>query len=656
MNEIRNELNEAQWEAVRYLDGPELVIAGAGSGKTRVLTYKIAFLLEHGMCPWNILALTFTNKAAREMRERIVRQVGEEKSRGLVMGTFHSVFARILRREAQAIGFNERFTIYDQDDSRSLVKTIIREMQLDEKKYTPKDVANIISRAKERLLTPSAFRSDRQSAEAMQMARMTSVGTIYERYQERLRQANAMDFDDLLMQTYLLFQNNEEVRLRYVQKFQYVLVDEYQDTNFAQHAIIRQLTKENCRLCVVGDDAQSIYSFRGANIENILRLEEVFPSLRIFKLEQNYRSTQNIVNAANSVIAKNRKQYQKKVFSTNDVGEPIYVLTTVSDLEEADVVVRKIAANHRNYAYRDMAILYRTNAQSRTFEEAMRRVRIPYRIYGGLSFYQRKEVKDVIAYCRVTVNPYDEEALRRIINYPARGIGNTTLTRLSECAGALGCGLWQVLLDMPPMLDVSAGAKKKLVAFRDLIKMYIALEAEVPASELMSKIIRTSGIYEDLWHSSDPDDISRQENVQELINACTAFEEAQLEAGDETLMRYYLQEVSLLTDMDQDDTEGDDKVTLMTIHAAKGLEFPVVHVVGMEEEIFPGEHASDSPKSLEEERRLFYVALTRAGSLCYLSHARMRRRYGQTNFQTPSRFLKDIDSRLIRAQRMTFGR
>ena len=650
---IRLQLNDAQWDAVQYIDGPQLVIAGAGSGKTRVLTYKIAFLLEHGMNPWNILALTFTNKVAREMKDRIARQVGEERAAGLAMGTFHSVFARILRREAEAIGYDRNFTIYDQADSQALVKLIIREMQLDEKVYACKDIATHISHAKERLMTPSRLAADAESVHYFQSKRIPATPTIYERYQQRLRQANAMDFDDLLLNTFLLFSNNEEIRLRYVNRFQYVLVDEYQDTNFAQHAIVRQLTQEHGRLCVVGDDAQSIYSFRGANIDNILNLQKSFPSLRVFKLEQNYRSTQNIVNAANSVIGRNKRQYQKNVFSKNDVGEPLHLITAYSDLEEADLVVRKIAGLASKFQYSDIAILYRTNAQSRAFEEVMRKSRIPYRIYGGLSFYQRKEVKDVIAYCRMAVNPDDEEALRRCINTPARGIGDTTVSRISAAAGAEGVSLWRIICDQPPSLQVTPAAKRKLTAFRDMMMSFMSKAGEVNADVLMADIIQASGLRDDLWHSTDPEAVSRQQNVQELVEACHDFAGMREEEGESALMHNYLQEVSLMSDLDQDDTEGTDKVTLMTIHAAKGLEFPVVFVVGMEEELFPGDRALDSPRAMEEERRLFYVALTRAGSLCFLSHAKMRHKYGQMNFQTPSRFLSDIDSRFIDGARST---
>lgn len=652
---LLDELNKAQREAVEYLDGPQLVIAGAGSGKTRVLTYKIAFLLQHGMNPWNVLALTFTNKAAREMKERIAKLVGEERSAGLMMGTFHSVFARILRREATLLGYNDHFTIYDADDSKSLIKVIVKEMQLDEKQYVQKDVAAQISRYKERLLTPDLVRNDRLSLEECQRLRVQQLPAIYERYQQRLRQSNVMDFDDLLLNTFLLFRDNEPVRQRYISRFQYVLVDEYQDTNYAQHVIVRQLSADHGRLCVVGDDAQSIYSFRGANIDNILHLEQYFPGLRVFKLEQNYRSTQCIVNAANSVIAKNQRQYKKNVYSQKQEGEPLQILSCYSDLEEADTVVRRITALKAHYEYSDMSILYRTNFQSRTFEEALRKAHLPYHIYGGLSFYQRKEVKDVIAYCRIAVNPNDEEALRRIINYPTRGIGDTTLSRLSAAAETEQCSLWQVLCDMPQSLEVSAGARRKLTDFSELVNSYVEMAKTANADELMKHIIFSSGIKKELWGSSDSDDISRQENVDELYNGCTDFVAMRVEEGEQALMQYYLQEVSLLTDLDEGDKNDTNRVTLMTIHASKGLEFPVVFVVGMEDEIFPGDKALSSPRAMEEERRLFYVAITRAGDLCYLTNAKMRRKYGQTNFETPSRFLHDIDKRWIKGGQREYG-
>ena len=655
---ILEQLNESQRVAVEYCDGASLVIAGAGSGKTRVLTYKIAWLLEQGkepghdsIRPWNILALTFTNKAAREMKERIGRLVGHEEARYLQMGTFHSVFARILRAEAEHIGFNPNFTIYDQSDARSLVKTIIKEMQLDDKVYKPSSVADRISMAKNHLLLPQAYQ---QSAWARDDAtqKRPQVSNIYIRYAERCRQANAMDFDDLLVQTWVLFQNHEDIRRKYVEKFHFVLVDEYQDTNFAQQAIVYQLTKERQTVCVVGDDAQSIYSFRGANIDNILNFQSQYTNARLFKLEQNYRSTQLIVQAANSLIRRNERQIPKNIFSKNEHGEKLQLKPAYSDKEEAMIVCQDIKRLRRqdNSDWSDFAILYRTNSQSRSFEEQMRKDNIPYRIYGGLSFYQRKEIKDVIAYFRLIANPNDEEAFKRIINYPTRGIGDTTVAKIIQTAQMYGVSLWQVIKEpvLFPM-DVSKGTMTKLQAFRELIEGWIGRINTEDAYTLGHDIIMTSGISKDIYSGRNPEDISRQENLEEFLSGMQDFVESRREEdmGDEIYLPDFLQEVALLTDLDSDTGDENDKVTLMTIHSAKGLEFPTVFVVGLEENIFPSPMCTNSMRELEEERRLLYVAITRAEKHCILTCAQNRFRYGRMEYDTPSRFIKDIDPKLL---------
>jgi DNA helicase-2/ATP-dependent DNA helicase PcrA len=658
---LLNELNEGQRQAVEYCDGPQLVIAGAGSGKTRVLTYKIAYLLEeYPYMPWNILALTFTNKAAREMKERIGRLVGQERAQQLQMGTFHSVFARILRAEAEAIGFAPNYTIYDQADSRSLVKSIIKEMQLDDKTYKPNSVADRISMAKNHLLLPSQYEVSAWAKDDAQYKRPL-VSQIYQRYTERCRQANAMDFDDLLVQTWVLFRNHEDIRQKYANRFQYVLVDEYQDTNFAQQEIVLQLTREHQRVCVVGDDAQSIYSFRGANIDNILDFQKKYDGARLFKLEQNYRSTQLIVQAANSLIRKNARQIHKDVFSENEEGERLMLKPAYSDKEEAMIVCNDIRRIRRQEGcqYSDFAILYRTNAQSRSFEEQMRKDGIPYRIYGGLSFYQRKEIKDVIAYFRVVANPNDEEALRRIINYPARGIGDTTIGKIVSTASMHNVSLWQVI-QQPIVFDLqlSKGTLTKLDAFKTLVEGWAARMDKEDAYELGHSIIMESGVSKEIYGGTNPEDLSRQENLEEFLGGMQDFVESRREEGreDETGLSDFLQEVALLTDLDSDDgkanqNESDnqnDKVTLMTIHAAKGLEFPTVFIVGLEENIFPSPMCVNSMRELEEERRLLYVAITRAERHCILTCAQNRFRYGRMEFDTPSRFIKDIDPRLLR--------
>ena len=645
--DLRNELNESQLAAVLYNDGPSLVIAGAGSGKTRVLTYKIAHLMELGLEPWRILALTFTNKAAREMRERIGGRVGENRARYLWMGTFHSMFLRILRSEAELIGFPPNFTIYDQTDSRSLIKTIVKEMQLDDKVYKPNVVQCRISNAKNRLMTAQVYAADALAVADDRSAKMGQIREIYLRYQERCRQAGAMDFDDILLYTYLLFDQHPEVRERYAQQFAYVLVDEYQDTNYAQHSIVWQLTKETQRVCVVGDDAQSIYSFRGANIDNILGFTRQYTGARIFKLEENYRSTQMIVGAANSLIEKNSEQIRKEVYSRQETGTPLQFIEAYSDVEEGEIVARQIASIGRkeSLGYDNFAILYRTNAQSRIFEEALRKNNIPYRIYGGLSFYQRKEVKDVISYFRLAVNPHDEEAFKRVINYPARGIGDTTVGKIMAAASDHGVSLWTVLGAPDEYgLAVNKGTLTKLAGFYNLVNRFIEQVAKNDAYELGRLVVQESGIMADLMQDRTVEGISRQENVQELMDGMHDFVRSRQEEGEEAIgLTDFLSDVALLTDLDNEEDDDTDKVTLMTVHAAKGLEFDTVFVVGMEEQLFPSMMAYDSTRQMEEERRLLYVAITRAEKRCLLSYAKSRFRYGKVEYGMPSRFLKDID-------------
>lgn len=642
------ELNESQRAAVLYNDGPSLVIAGAGSGKTRVLTYKIAWLLSSGYRASNILALTFTNKAAREMKERIARQVGAEAARYLWMGTFHSVFARILRAEAEHLGFNSRFTIYDSADSKSLIRSILKEMGLDEKAYKPGTVQARISNAKNHLVSPAGYAANKEACEADAATKMPAIREVYQRYWERCRQAGAMDFDDLLFYTWILFQKHPDVLARYREQFRYVLVDEYQDTNYAQHSIVQQLAGEHQHICVVGDDAQSIYSFRGADIDNILYFTKIYPNTRVFKLEQNYRSTQTIVCAANSLIEKNQRQIRKEVFSEKERGEAIGVFQAYSDVEEGDIVINKIKDLRRrhDYEYSDFAILYRTNAQSRIFEETLRKNGMPYKIYGGLSFYQRKEIKDVVAYFRVTVNPADEEAFKRIINYPARGIGDTTLGKIIEAATGNNTSLWNVLCDpLAYQLSINKGTHTKLQEFRELIESFRDRLGTDNAYQIGTDIIRRSGIMTDIHADNSPESLSRQENIEELVNGLQDFCALRMEEGSTDIsLSDYLSDIALLTDQDSDKDNEGAKVVLMTVHSAKGLEFRNVFVVGMEENLFPGSMAGDSPRAMEEERRLFYVAITRAEEHCFLSYARTRFRYGKMEFGTPSRFLRDIDT------------
>ena len=650
-NDFLQSFNPAQRAAVEYIDGPSLVIAGAGSGKTRVLTYKIAYLLEHGYMPWQLLALTFTNKAAGEMKQRVATIVGTELARQLWMGTFHSIFLRILRYEHEVIGFSSNFTIYDASDSKSLVKAILKEMQLDDKTYKPATVLSRISNAKNQLVTAEDYAGNLNNAQVDAQQKMPKLGQVYLRYAARLRQADAMDFDDILLYTYLLFDQHEDIRQKYANRFQYVLVDEYQDTNFAQHRIVWQLAHQHQHVCVVGDDAQSIYSFRGANIDNILTFQDIYKGSQLFKLEQNYRSTQTIVEAASSLINKNARQIHKNIFSENDLGEPLTVSEAYSDVEEGQIVVRQLRGlRQREQAdYSDFAILYRTNAQSRIFEEELRKNAIPYKIYGGLSFYQRKEIKDVIAYLRVAVNPNDEEALKRIINYPARGIGQTTVLRIIEAANNHGVSLWTVLsAPTEHGLNLNSGTMKRLAEFHDLIQSFIQLTAQVDAAVAGQEIMKRSGIIADVYQDTSPENLSRQENLEEMVNGMTDFVQMRLEEDNHDVqVSDYLSEVSLLSDVDSDKGENTDKVTLMTIHSAKGLEFPTVFVVGLEEGLFPSQMGTGSPREMEEERRLFYVALTRAERHCFLSYAKSRYRYGKMEFSSPSRFLRDIDSKFL---------
>ena len=651
--DLLNDLNESQRKAVEYIDGPSLVIAGAGSGKTRVLTYKIAYLLQQGVKPWSIMALTFTNKAAREMKERIGKLVGQELAQHLYMGTFHSIFSRILRAEAQHIGFTNNFTIYDESDSRSLIKTIVKEMRLDEKVYKPASVHSRISMAKNNLMSAENYARDKDLYQADQRAKMPRVGDIFITYVQRCQQANAMDFDDLLTLTFKLFQEHEDIRKKYADRFDFLLVDEYQDTNHAQMRIVMQLCKEKERVCAVGDDSQSIYSFRGANIDNILSFQSRFKEARLFKLEQNYRSTQSIVEAANSLIKHNSNQIPKNVYSKNDKGESLIYKPAYSDKEEALIVCREIKRIKRqdDCQYSDFAILYRTNAQSRSFEEEFRKQGIPYRIYGGLSFFQRKEIKDVIAYFRLVANPDDEEAFKRIINYPARGIGNTTVAKIAACALDNHVSFWQVISSPEHYgLGVNKGTLAKLESFRLMISGFVEKSASMNAFDLGDTIVKESGISADIYKSGsrDPEDLARQENLEELLGGMQSFVEECREEGreQEAYLTDYLQGVALLTDLDSKGDDDEPRVSLMTVHASKGLEFPTVFVVGLEENIFPSAIVS-TLRELEEERRLLYVAITRAEKHCVLTSAKNRFRYGKMEFGNPSRFIKEIDSAFI---------
>lgn len=654
MNELLSELNISQREAVEFCDGPQLIIAGAGSGKTRVLTHKIAYLLQQGLPPYHILALTFTNKAAREMKSRISELVGEKSARQLWMGTFHSIFSRILRGQAEKIGFTSNFTIFDSSDSANLIRLIIKEMQLDDKIYKVNSVQNQISRAKNALITPQKYAQTSELMEYDQMSRRPHLVDIYKKYQRRLKISNSLDFDDLLMYTNILFRDNPDILESYRNRFQYILVDEYQDTNFAQHLIVKQLGEVHNRVCVVGDDAQSIYSFRGANIDNILKFKNSFPHTQTFKLEQNYRSTQNIVNAANSLIKKNTKQIFKDVYSENELGDKIEVVSAFSDFEEALIVSNKISRlrydSHASFS--DIAILYRTNAQSRAFEESLRKNNIPYKIYGGLSFYKRKEIKDIIAYFRLIVNPGDEDAFRRVINFPARGIGSVTLSRISESASLHNVSLWEVLsTPLEYGLNVNSGISKRLSSFLLMMIDFVKNDETMDAYEMAQEVLNKTGILKDAYNDLTPEGMSRAQNIQELINAIQEFVSIRKEEGiDGVNLIDFLSESSLLTDQDMDGDSDSDQITLMTVHSAKGLEFEHVFVVGVEEELFPSSMSMHDLRGLEEERRLFYVAITRAKKTCTLTYARSRFRNGTTNSTRYSRFINDIDATFLSVQ------
>lgn len=649
---LLDDLNQSQKEAVICCDRPSLVIAGAGSGKTRVITYKIAYLIEQGYEPWSIMALTFTNKAAREMKERISKLVSEEQARYLWAGTFHSIFGKILRYEADYIGFTSDYTIFDTSDSKSLVRTIIKDMHLDEKKYKPSTVLAHISNAKNSLILPVTYRNSSRLLEYDRAMQMPEICSIYDEYMQRCKKSNAMDFDDMLVYTWLLFKNNPEIALKYQEKFKYILVDEYQDTNYAQHQIVLLLTNSLQHVCVVGDDAQSIYSFRGAKIDNILNFQKLYNGAKLFKLEQNYRSTQTIVSAANSLIQHNVQQIRKDVYSKGDIGEPIEVCKAYSEVDEANIVVRKIRnlVTKENLEYKETAILYRTNAQSRSLEDALRKSNLPYRIYGGTSFYQRKEIKDVIAYFRLVINPNDEEALKRIINYPNRKIGDITVSKILDAASAHDLSVWEVLMHLD-LVDVNNATKTRLQAFADMILSFREMALTQDAYNTGIKIVVESGIRADIFHGTEPEDISRQENLQEMLDGMASFVQERVEMGGGYMLTHYLSEVSLLTDMDEDDSEGDNKVTLMTVHAAKGLEFETVFVVGLEEELFPNSMSMESSRQIEEERRLFYVAMTRAKKHLFLTYARRRMKYGITSDCEPSRFLRDIDKRFLKSDK-----
>ena len=651
MIDYQKELNPSQCDAVLYTDGDSMVIAGAGSGKTRVLTYRIAHLLEEGVEPWSILALTFTNKAAGEMKQRIAARVGENRARYLWMGTFHSIFSRILRTEADKIGYTSNFTIYDQTDSQNLIKSIIREMQLDDKTYKPNVIQNRISNAKNRLITASGYVQNADIYKSDQFKRIPMTGKIYERYEQRCRQSDAMDFDDLLLNTFILFREHPDVLEHYGTGFRHILVDEYQDTNYAQHCIVWQLTRHGAKVCVVGDDAQSIYSFRGANLDNMLKFSKLSPDSKLFKLEQNYRSTQTIVEAAGSLICKNHAQIPKKVFSENEQGDKIKVLCAHSDLEESEMVVNRLLDLHtfKDVPWREMAILYRTNAQSRPLEEALRKRGLPYKIYGGLSFYQRKEIKDVIAYFRMSVNPNDEEAFKRIINYPARGIGQTTVGKILSVAMERGVSLWNVISNPTEYnLDVNSGTASRLSAFKTMLESFIAGASTLSAKDLAERIVNETGIMRELKADTTVEGESRLQNVDELMNNIAQFcKDREEEGNDNRRMTDYLSEVSLMTDQDNESDEDVEKVTLMTVHSAKGLEYDAVFIVGLEEHLFPSDMSGDDERQIEEERRLMYVAMTRARKYLTLLFATTRFKYGSVDFCTPSRFLKDIDSRYL---------
>ncbi|MGQ1908650.1 ATP-dependent helicase [Marinifilum sp. RC60d5] len=648
--EYLDELNPVQREAVENITGASLVIAGAGSGKTRVLTYRIAHLLNKGIKPYSILALTFTNKAAKEMKDRISSIVGPQQAQSLWMGTFHSIFSKILRYEAEHLGFDSNFTIYDTQDSRNLFRAIIKEMQLDDKVYKANEVQNRISSAKNNLVTANAYAQNDKAQKADMQSRRPLIHEIYKRYSHRCRQANAMDFDDLLLQTNILFKTKPEILAKYQDKFKYVLVDEYQDTNYSQYLIVKKLAENHKNVCVVGDDAQSIYSFRGAKIENILNFRNDYPDYKLYKLEQNYRSTQTIVNAANSIIHKNKGQIKKVSFSENDIGDKIKVVKALTDHEEGYLISNDIFETRmrEHCSYQDFAILYRTNAQSRIFEESLRKLNLPYKIYGGLSFYQRKEIKDLLAYCRMAVNPNDEEAIKRVINYPKRGIGATTINKLQDAAAQNACSIWNIICGLHQRpYGLNAGTISKITKFANLIAGFQSKLETESAFDMASDIAKSTGIIKELYNDRSPEGVSRHENIQELLNGIQEFTQNALEEGKELHLPNFLEDVALLTDQDNEKDEDREKITLMTIHSAKGLEFPYLFIVGLEEELFPSQMASGTSQELEEERRLFYVALTRAEKRATLSFARSRYKWGNMSYPRPSRFIREIDERYL---------
>ncbi len=650
MENYLKELNQQQRKAVEHFNGPSLVIAGAGSGKTRVLTLRIAYILSKNIHPASVLALTFTNKAAREMKSRIAEIIGYEKAKHLWMGTFHSVFSQILRRESKALGYPSNFTIYDTSDSKNLIKSIIKEYKLDDQIYKVSGVYGRISYAKNNLVTYAAYAANPQLRQSDAAAKRFEMSRIYETYTKRCFKAGAMDFDDLLLNINILFRDKPEILKKYQERFRYILVDEYQDTNLSQYIILKKLAESHNNICVVGDDAQSIYSFRGAKIENILNFKNDYPGYQLFKLEQNYRSTQTIVNAANSLITKNKKQIPKKIFSESENGDRLKIFDARTDGEEGYLVVNNVLDTilGEQNDYQDYAILYRTNSQSRIFEEALRKRNIPYKIYGGLSFYQRKEIKDILAYCRLVVNPYDNEALKRIINYPRRGIGNTTVERLEQASVNRDISIWKVIESLPDnSIEINAGLQKKLMKFRDFILQFQTLGNETDAYSLVHEIASKTGFLKELHADKTPEGVSRYENIQELLNGIKEFSEQQDVEKNELTLDKYLQDVALLTSEDTEDQKDNNRVSLMTIHSAKGLEFKYVYIAGVEEDLFPSKMSLMTEKELEEERRLFYVAITRAKKQCVISFARQRYRWGDLSFTQPSRFISEIDQQYL---------
>ena len=656
MSDFLKNLNPVQEEAVTQNEGPVLVIAGAGSGKTRVLTYRIAFLLAQGVPAWNILALTFTNKASREMRERIGQLVGDQISGKLWMGTFHSIFARLLRKEHTAAGYPATFTIYDTDDSKNLIKTIIKDLNLNDQVYVPVEMMRRISQVKNQLITSESYKTHRELIAVDEKAKKPDTFVIYETYARRCRTAGVMDFDDLLLNTYLLFHRNPDILDKYQRQFQYLLVDEYQDTNYAQYMIVKQLAAMNRNVCVVGDDSQSIYSFRGAKIENILNFQIDYPEYQLFKLEQNYRSTQNIVEAANSLIAHNHGRIPKKIWSAKEPGDLIEVVEAATDQEEGFIIASRILDIHlrQQTDFKDFAVLYRTHAQSRVLEEACRKQNIPYKIYGSISFYQRKEIKDILAYMRVVVNRKDEESIKRIINFPARGIGKTTLDRLTSAAHSQQVSLWEILGDPVGFVpQFNRGTEERLREFRKLVMHLEELSEQLHAFDFANQLLQKTGILTEYRYDRTPEGISKYENIQELINGIKVFTDmVQVETGDPGTLTEFLENVALLTDQDNDKPEDRNKVSLMTIHAAKGLEYKFVFIAGLEEELFPNQYSVFSDKELEEERRLFYVAITRAMNRATISYAKTRFRWGNLVSSSMSRFIREINPKYLQLPRV----